>query len=194
LSAKDEGFLSRWSRRKTEARAGGVPETAPESAPDRSTSSVPRAGEAGAPPGGGAVPAPPQAPEAQLPAVESLTPHSEISAFMRPEVDPALRGRALKTLFSDPALYPMDGLDVYIDDYTKPDPLPEGWLEKLNQFATLHGEPPAPEATPPAATAQADAAPSRESPEPAEQQASAEPSDTSVAPSVARDSPNPDAT
>jgi hypothetical protein len=31
----------------------------------------------------------------------------------------------------------MDGLDVYIDDYSKPDPLPEGWLEKMNQVARL---------------------------------------------------------
>ena len=62
---------------------------------------------------------------------------------MREGVDPALKGKALKTLFSDPALYPMDGLDIYIDDYTKADPLPEGWLEKLNQFAALdsHNQP-----------------------------------------------------
>jgi hypothetical protein len=25
----------------------------------------------------------------------------------------------------------MDGLDIYIDDYTKPDPIPEGFLDKL---------------------------------------------------------------
>jgi len=31
----------------------------------------------------------------------------------------------------------MDGLDVYIDDYSKPGPLPDGWLEKLNQVARL---------------------------------------------------------
>jgi uncharacterized protein DUF3306 len=58
---------------------------------------------------------------------------------MQRDVDPTLKGRALKTLFGDPALYPMDGLDVYIDDYSKPDPLPEGWLEKLNQLASLDG-------------------------------------------------------
>jgi hypothetical protein len=62
---------------------------------------------------------------------------------MREGVDPTLKGQALKTLFSDPVLYPMDGLDVYIDDYSKPDPLPAGWLEKLNQFAALdsHNQP-----------------------------------------------------
>jgi hypothetical protein len=39
----------------------------------------------------------------------------------------------------------MDGLDVYIDDYSKPDPLPEEWLGKLNQLARL-GDYPAREA------------------------------------------------
>jgi hypothetical protein len=43
----------------------------------------------------------------------------------------------LKTLFQDPRFNVMDGLDVYIDDYSKPDPLPEGWLEKMNQVARL---------------------------------------------------------
>jgi hypothetical protein len=185
LSAKDEGFLSRWSRRKTEARTGAVPEPAPASAPPA---------QASAAPGAAAVPAAPAAPE--LPAIESLTPHSEISAFMRTDVDPALRGRALKTLFSDPALYPMDGLDVYIDDYTKPDPLPEGWLAKLNQFATLHGEPPAEEAQPqgPQAEGEADPALSQSSEEERKQVASADPSDTSDAPPVSPDSPNREAT
>ncbi|HSN21456.1 MAG TPA: DUF3306 domain-containing protein [Usitatibacter sp.] len=130
MSAKDEGFLARWSRRKVDARTGGpTPPEAPAPAP-----ADPALAQA-------AATATPSAAVPELPPVESLTPHSDFSPFMRADVDPALKGRALKTLFSDPALYPMDGLDVYIDDYTKPDPLPEGWLEKLNQFATLHGEP-----------------------------------------------------
>jgi hypothetical protein len=31
----------------------------------------------------------------------------------------------------------MDGLDVYIDDYSKPDPLPPEWLGQLNQMKHL---------------------------------------------------------
>jgi hypothetical protein len=187
LSAKDEGFISRWSRRKHEARAGDVPEPAAARAPEPPA-------QASARPGAAAAPAVPAAAAPELPAIESLTPHSEISAFMRADVDPALRGRALKTLFSDPALYPMDGLDVYIDDYTKPDPLPEGWLAKLNQFATLHGEPPAEETHPQGTPAQADPAVPQSFGEEGEQVASADPSDTSDAPPVAPDSPNRDAT
>ena len=42
---------------------------------------------------------------------------------MRPHVDPALKRAALKKLVSDPRFNVMDGLDVYIDDYTKFEPL-----------------------------------------------------------------------
>jgi hypothetical protein len=132
VSRDDEGFLARWSRRKVQARRSPPEEAAPAPAPAPAMTAA-----AASPPGiAPLAPAP-----AELPALESLTPHSDFSAFMRPGIDPSLKGEALKTLFSDPALYPMDGLDVYIDDYAKPDPLPEGWLERLNQFATLHGEP-----------------------------------------------------
>jgi hypothetical protein len=124
---KDEGFLARWSRRKIRARS--APETPLPAEP------APPAPAGGVPAAATAVPARP----APLPPLESLTPQSDFAPFMRAEVDPALKGQALKTLFSDPALYPMDGLDVYIDDYTKADPLPEGWLGKLNQFAALDG-------------------------------------------------------
>ena len=124
----EDNFLARWSRRKVEARTGEAPPAEP------------------APPAAAARPAidasPPPPPEA-LPPLESLTPHSDFSPFMREGVDPTVKGQALKTLFGDPALYPMDGLDVYIDDYSKPDPLPEGWLAKLNQYAALdsHNQP-----------------------------------------------------
>ena len=161
MSAKDEGFLARWSRRKIQAKT--VP-SAPAEAPaseDARDAPVP----------GAAAPMPPAAPQ-PLPAVESLTADSDFAPFMGADIDPGLKGRALKTLFGDPALYPMDGLDVYIDDYTKPDPLPQGWLEKLNQFANLHGEPQPPPGEPgdagaqarePAAPRAADACPAPES-------------------------------
>lgn len=173
MSEEDRGFLSRWSRRKIDARAGRPIEAEVPTAPP-AESAVPSA----------AAPAAPAAtPPEPLPSLESLTPHSDFSPFMRAEVDPALKGRALKTLFSDPALYPMDGLDVYIDDYSKPDPLPEGWLEKLNQFANLHPEPEAPaEAQPPVApAAEAQATAPLVADEPRIAQAAA-PSDTSNAP------------
>jgi hypothetical protein len=103
--------LSRWSRLKHEAaREKTVP------APAAAVAPAPEA----------AVP-PPQ----PLPPVESLTIDSDFTAFLSPKVDEGLKRAALRKLFSDPHFNTMDGLDVYIDDYSKPDPMPEGLAEKL---------------------------------------------------------------
>ena len=127
-----EDFLSRWSRRKLAAKAETPPPPAALPEPPKAV-------------------APPPVPEAAkvetapaaLPAVESLTPESDFAPFMRPDVDGAVRRQALKTLFGDPRFNVMDGLDVYIDDYSKPDPLPEGWLAQMSQMAHLgHYQPP----------------------------------------------------
>ena len=135
----DEGFLKRWSRLKTTPAAGT----------DRPTAGVAPA-EAGSP-------SPPPPEPTPPPPVESLTPESDFAPFMRADIDRDLRANALKKLFADPRFNVMDGLDVYIDDYSKPDPLPEGWLEKLNQVARLGAFQPqeadAPEAAQPAAVA-----------------------------------------
>jgi hypothetical protein len=48
-----------------------------------------------------------------------------------------VKNAALKKLFSDPHFNVMDGLDVYIDDYNKPDPLPSGMLLKMVQANAL---------------------------------------------------------
>ncbi len=122
----DEAFLSRWSRRKRAARAGApVEEARPGDAP------LPAAGA------GAVAPAGPGQPANPLPPVEELTPESDFSPFMEHEVDPGLRRQALKKLFSDPRFNVMDGMDVYIDDYSIPDPLPEAWLGKLAAMASL---------------------------------------------------------
>lgn len=142
-----DDFLSRWSRRKHAARRGDAVESAPRPATPE---------PAAVPPPVADVPsAPPQDPTgaAALPAVESLTPESDFTPFMKPEVDGDLRRDALKSLFKDPRFNVMDGLDVYIDDYSKPDPIPEGWLARMNQVARLGEWKPEPEqegASPPA--------------------------------------------
>jgi Protein of unknown function (DUF3306) len=123
----DESFLSRWSRRKSGTKAAEPLEKPPQPA----ASVAP-----GLPMEGTAVEA--EAVEPQpLPPVESLTPDSDFAAFMKPEVDPSLKREAFKKLIEDPRFNVMDGLDVYIDDYSKPDPLPEGWLEKMSQVRYL---------------------------------------------------------
>ena len=62
---------------------------------------------------------------------------SDYKDFLRPEVDPATRSAALKKLFGDPHFNQMDGLDTYIDDYTKEDPIPATMLRALNQARSL---------------------------------------------------------
>ena len=62
----------------------------------------------------------------------------DFSAFMRPDVDPTVQQAALKKMFSDPHFNVMDGLDIYIGDYSKPDPLPPGMLERMVQSDMLN--------------------------------------------------------
>jgi hypothetical protein len=62
----------------------------------------------------------------------------DFSAFMKPDVDPAVQQAALKKMFTDPHFNVMDGLDIYIDDYSKPDPLPPGMLERMVQSDMLN--------------------------------------------------------
>jgi hypothetical protein len=137
------GFISRWSKKKIDSRAElAKSERLPAS--EEQAEAVPAA-ESKAPrvsaPAAGTVPAPAiashSAPTDSLPPVESLTPESDFRPFLRPEVDPQLKNQALKTLFRDPHFNIMDGLDVYIDDYSKPDPLPESMLRQLNQSKML---------------------------------------------------------
>jgi hypothetical protein len=42
-----------------------------------------------------------------------------------------VKNAALKKLFADPRYNIMDGMDVYIDDYSKPDPMPYSMLRQL---------------------------------------------------------------
>jgi len=62
---------------------------------------------------------------------QSLTPTSDFTPYLRPDVPPDVKNAALKKLFADPHFNLMDGLDVYIDDYSKPDPLPPEMLAQL---------------------------------------------------------------
>ncbi len=123
-----EGFsLKRWSRRKLEAAQAAAPAAVPASA----VPAPPNAVAAAPAPVLAASPAAHEAPV--LPPVESLTHDSDFSAFMQPKVDEAIKRAALKKLFTDPRFNVMDGLDIYVGDYTQPDPMPDGMLEKLGK-------------------------------------------------------------
>jgi ferredoxin len=93
-------------------------------------------------PGGATAEGAPPAGGDSLPPVESLTMDSDFSAFMQPKVDEALKRRALKRLFSDPHFNVMDGLDVYIDDYSKPDPIPPEMVREMVQGRYIFNPPP----------------------------------------------------
>ena len=69
---------------------------------------------------------------------QALTPASDFRRFVAPDVTPQVRNAALKRLFTDPQFNVMDGLDIYIDDYGRPDPLPAGMLRKMTQSAFLN--------------------------------------------------------
>jgi hypothetical protein len=141
-----EGFLGRWSQRKQAAREGKVvvepPEPSPQPSPEgrgsqeRDASSFatvvqpphpapsPRVGQGG---GEGA----PEAPTLTMDDVTRLTPESDFKPFVARDVAPEVRNAAMRKLFTDPHYNVMDGLDTYIDDYAKPDPLPEAMLRQM---------------------------------------------------------------
>ncbi len=135
----DDGFLSRWSRRKQLVRQGR----------DEPEPAAPVAAEAGAKavalvqPAVEPVPAvapattPPAEPPPTLEDVAHLSGESDFSRFVAPGVDENVKRAAMKKLFADPHYNVMDGLDVYIDDYGKPDPIPAAMLRQMTQAAFL---------------------------------------------------------
>lgn len=127
-----DGFLGRWSRRKQDLRAGKpVQDAPPESiVPQAAPAAVDPAGPEPAP-----VPPAPEVPQPTLADAQALTPESDFKPFMGRAVSPEVRNTAMKKLFADPHFNAMDGLDTYIDDYSKPDPLPAGMLR---QMASAH--------------------------------------------------------
>jgi len=141
MSAEDDSFFSRWSRRKAQERAGvTLPHEAPATAPVAPAAPVAAV----------AARAPAEAREGEaappLPTLEdthSLTPASDFSRFVAKGVSPEVRNAAVKKLFADPHFNIMDGLDTYIDDYSKPSPLSAADMAQMvsAQFLKLVDDP-----------------------------------------------------
>lgn len=92
-------------------------------------------------------------PTAELPAPDTLSFESDFGAFMRAKIDEGVRRAALNKLFRDPRFNIMDGLDVYIDDYSKEDPIPAAMLAGLQHARhALFGPPAEKDETQPALT------------------------------------------
>jgi len=138
-----DGFLGRWARRKNDALQG---KPLSEPAPTSKVASMPPPVPVPSPEG---VDAPlaeettiqpsPDAETAEpikqlsLDDVKDLTKDSDFKPFMNRGVEPGVRNAAMKKLFADPHFNVMDRLDIYIDDYSQPDPLP---LSMLRQMAS----------------------------------------------------------
>lgn len=142
----DEGFLSRWSRKKREAASPDVPHAAASEtaaaaaqpaaiasdspAPTKMAGDVRAANEVQTEPTS-------DRPSAELPPTQSLSFESDFTPFLRAGVDESVKRDAMKKLFHSDAFNYISPLDVYIDDYTKPDPIPEWMLKQLNHAKGL---------------------------------------------------------
>lgn len=107
----NESFLRRWLRRKHESAKAAAVE------PEPVESDVP----------------PP------LPPLEEVGFDSDFKPFMHPGVARETRNAALKKLFTSTHYQVSDGLDVYVGDYSSPEPLPAAMLAGLVHAGSLLG-------------------------------------------------------
>jgi len=140
------GFLSRWSRRKVDVREGRALDEPPAAAPHSPAALTPSTPAAASSAGAATPPteaangtsAVPPKPGPTLAEVEQLTPESDFTGFMARGVAPEVKNAAMKKLFADPHFNVMDRLDIYIDDYGLPDPLPLAMLRQMTSAKTLN--------------------------------------------------------
>ncbi|MFM9880959.1 MAG: DUF3306 domain-containing protein [Burkholderiaceae bacterium] len=137
----EDGFLGRWARRKRDVQQGKpVAEALPPVAVKVAHAQTLTAGAGGLQTA--AIPNPEQAkqapaeapPEVKLPTlqdVQQLTLGGDFKPFMARGVAPEVKNAAMKKLFTDPHYNIMDGLDTYIDDYSKFEPIPESMLKQM---------------------------------------------------------------
>ena len=151
----EDGFLQRWSKRKASLGAP-VPDGPPKTHPAQPPMAAPAIGGVQAPdalisrggpqtlntPPSALAPAPGRAqpsephtdpqPAPSLADTQALTPASDFRPFMGQGVAPEVKNAAMKKLFADPHFNVMDRMDIYIDDYSQPDPLPLAMLRQMN--------------------------------------------------------------
>ena len=130
MAEEQSGFLGRWARRKTDVLQGKAVQ---ESVVVAKPAPLPVASQVN--------PNPEQEyekpPELSLEDVKLLTKDSDFKPFMAQNVGADVRNAAMKKLFSDPHFNVMDGLDTYIDDYSKSDPIPESMLRAMTSSKFL---------------------------------------------------------
>ena len=124
-----EGFFQRWSRLKTEPAAPQAEAAPNELAPPPQAPLPAHTGDA--------MPAP------RLPTLDDvsrLDAGSDYSAFVARGVDTSVRRGALKKLFADPHFNIGDGLDLYMGDYNKPDPIPAAMMSALRHTQSFFAQ------------------------------------------------------
>jgi hypothetical protein len=128
-----DGFLGRWSQRKQALREGRAVEEPPAAKGAHAvTSAAPEAARVQAPqdlPDSQTLT--PTTPAPTLADVQALQADSSFAPFVAHDVAPEVRNAAMKKLFADPHYNVMDGLDIYIDDYSVPSPLPAAMLRQM---------------------------------------------------------------
>ena len=151
----EDGFLQRWSRRKS-SQGVSAPDGPPKTHPAQPPEATPSIGRVQTPdaliskggqqplntPPSALAPAPGRAqpiepdtdprPAPSLADTQALTPASDFRPFMGQGVAPEVKNAAMKKLFADPHFNVMDRMDIYIDDYSQPDPLPLAMLRQMN--------------------------------------------------------------
>lgn len=129
-----EGFFQRWSRLKTDTAA---PVPAPDESPApplaELAGAVPPASNAAAENDG-------QARQLTIEDVARLDAEADYSPFVARGVDQSVRRSALKKMFSDPHFNTGDGLDLYMGDYNKPDPMPAAMLAALQHSKSFFAQ------------------------------------------------------
>lgn len=124
------GFLNRWSRLKSGEQLEPEKKTADQLKQELASSAEAKTAITDA------QDTPPSATLEDVEKIDRFAP--DFSAFMKPDVDPAVQQAAMKKMFSDPHFNIMDGLDIYIDDYSKPDPIPLEMLKRMVQSDMLN--------------------------------------------------------
>lgn len=135
----EASFLSRWAKRKADVRAEEEKFAGEENVNTSASKAIEAKMPVEALPERGLPPASSDALEEKpaLPTIESLTEESDFSPFMGKDVAADLRNQAMKKLFTNPHYNVQDGLDIYIGDYTKSDPIPMEMLRKMTQSKAL---------------------------------------------------------
>ena len=138
---KADGFLGRWARRKNHALQGKPLEEPVLVVPPVPLPVAAAPGSAVAAVAGQETPPGDAAPEPvrqlSLDDAKLLTKDSDFKPFMASNVGPEVRNAAMKKLFADPHFNVMDGLDIYIDDYSISEPIPEAMLRQMTSAKFL---------------------------------------------------------